>query len=67
VTICAAEQKVRLIILPVARLECKCRPCSEDILLIIHGTAFCLSTINVINIRKLTKKGGNRGTGTEFH
>ena len=63
----AAEQKVRSIILPVARLECKCRLCLQDILLIIHGTAFCLSTINVINIRKSTKKGGNRGTGTEFH
>jgi len=67
VTTYAVEQKVRLIILLLARLECKGRPCSDDILLVIHGTALCLSTGNVINIRKSTKKGDNRGTGTDFH
>jgi hypothetical protein len=66
VTTYAAEQ-VRLIILPLARLECKSCPCSDDILLVIRGTVSCLSTRNVINIRKSTRKGDNRGTGTDFH
>jgi hypothetical protein len=59
--------EVRLIILPFARVECKGCPFSDDILLIIHGTALCLSSRNVINIRKSTKKGDNRGTETDFH
>jgi hypothetical protein len=40
---------------------------SGDILFIIHGTAMFLSTRNVINIRKSTKKGDNRGPRTDFH
>lgn len=63
----AAEEKVRLIILSLARLECKGRPCSDDILLIIQGTVLCLSSRNIINIRKSKKKGDNRGTGNDFH